>query len=130
MNIILQDALAYVVYSLSQPSFPDFKHTGLTTGLTVRHRSQPAVQLKHATKKSQLQISCMSSFRDTYEVLYLIFFLLLPVPNTSPTSKTSRERAVFSRASCSSTVRNLHTDRDQKSHVNKKFGNSKNSCWC
>lgn len=36
MNIILQDALAYVVYSLSQPSFPAFKHTGLTTGLTVR----------------------------------------------------------------------------------------------
>lgn len=52
MNIILQDALAYVVYSLSQPSFPAFKHTGLTTGLTVRHKPQPAVQLTHATKKS------------------------------------------------------------------------------
>lgn len=47
----------------------------------------------------------------TYEVLYFIFLLRLPVSSTSPTSRTSLERPVFSRASCSSTVRNLHTDR-------------------
>ncbi|PWA28862.1 hypothetical protein CCH79_00012930, partial [Gambusia affinis] len=39
-----------------------------------------------------------------YEVLYLIFRLLLPVSSTSPTSRTSLERPVFSRASCSSIV--------------------------
>lgn len=45
----------------------------------------------------------------TYDVLYLIFLLLLPVSRTSPTSRTSLDRPVLSRASCSSTVRNLQT---------------------
>lgn len=49
-------------------------------------------------------------FGPTYDVLYLIFLLLLPVSRTSPTSRTSLDRPVFSRASCSSTVRNLQTD--------------------
>lgn len=49
-------------------------------------------------------------FGPTYDVLYLIFLLLLPVSRTSPTSRTSLDRPVFSRASCSSTVRSLQTD--------------------
>lgn len=49
-------------------------------------------------------------FGPTYDVLYLIFLLLLPVSRTSPTSRTSLDRPVFSRASCSSTARNLQTD--------------------
>lgn len=51
--------------------------------------------------------------QGTYEVLYLIFRLLLPVSSTSPNSRTSLERPVFSRASCSSIVRNLHTDKQE-----------------
>lgn len=46
-------------------------------------------------------------------MLYLIFLLLFPVSRTSPTSRTSLDRPVFSSASCSSTVRNLHTDTER-----------------
>lgn len=52
---------------------------------------------------------CLLIALSTYDVLYLIFLLLLPVSRTSPTSRTSFDRPVFSRASCSSTVRNLQT---------------------
>lgn len=52
---------------------------------------------------------CLLIALSTYDVLYLIFLLLLPVSRTSPTSMTSLDRPVFSRASCSSTVRNLQT---------------------
>lgn len=50
-------------------------------------------------------------------MLYLIFLLLLPVSRTSPTSRTSLDRPVFSSASCSSTVRNLQTDTRKEGNI-------------
>lgn len=64
-------------------------------------------------------------------MLYLIFLLLLPVSRTSPTSRTSLDRPVFSSASCSSTVRNLQTDprKDANNELSAETGASTGSLY-